>query len=278
MAGDAGSIERLKQEASERRTDYQSWVQLGKAQAAQGQLDDAISSFRSAIFLRPELAGLHDQLAAVYIKKNDLQAVVRELELARQLEPDQGDGLHRRLSEDACRRIVAAGNQPALQARLEQLVNSRKTENTQQASERLPIAAEAQVAGSENQASGVTIPEQQVRDALEAWCKAWSKRDIDAYFDAYADDFDPGKRFTSTDAWRKYKRRVIGRQASIEVTIEELELLPLSDGTFKTGFIQLYRSPTYSSDDTKEIWFKRIDDGWKITREVSGQAPAVEGG
>lgn len=268
LAADTGSIERLKQEASERRTDFQSWVQLGKAQAAQGRLDGAISSFRSAIFLRPELAGLHDQLAAVYIEKNDLQAVVRELESARQLEPARSDELHRRLSEDAYRRVMAAGNQPALLARLEQLLNARKAEAALHAAER-PHAAETQLAGGKDQAIETIKPEQQVRDALEAWREAWSKRDLDAYFAAYADDFDPGKRFTSTDAWRKYKRRVIGRQAGIGVTIEGLELVPLSDGTFKAGFVQHYRSPTYSSDDNKSIWFKLTEGSWKIAREVS---------
>jgi len=222
---DQQAIARLKQAVSEQNNDFESWLLLGKAQTGQGQFDNAIDSFKTAIFLDPSLAEPHDLLAVIYTRTGNLPAANREHEIAMRLNPQPATA-----HEDAATPAPTAA---------------------------LPAA-------------GKDTARKEVEDALEAWRLAWSSRDIDAYFRTYADGFDPGQRFPTVSAWRDYKRGVIGRQASIEVNIEGLEVVPLEDGLFRAEFRQYYRTPTYNSDDLEKIWLKRTEGGWKIIREVSG--------
>ncbi|PIW44915.1 MAG: hypothetical protein COW18_12195 [Zetaproteobacteria bacterium CG12_big_fil_rev_8_21_14_0_65_54_13] len=122
-------------------------------------------------------------------------------------------------------------------------------------------------AGRENLVPVTTVARNAVLIALQAWCTAWSKRDADAYFAAYADTFDGGARFKNIDAWKSYKRRVIGKRAFINVRAENIEVIGLSEERLRVEFLQHFRSDAFNSDDLKALVFEHSDAGWKITHE-----------
>jgi len=105
--------------------------------------------------------------------------------------------------------------------------------------------------------------------AVEAWRSSWSDRDVDGYFSAYANDFDTTDRFASMHAWKTYKRWVIGKRSSIQVTLELIKVSSLPDDQVRVEFLQHFRSDSYQSDDLKALTFRQSDSGWKIISEES---------
>ncbi|OIQ03189.1 MAG: hypothetical protein COS82_05075 [Zetaproteobacteria bacterium CG06_land_8_20_14_3_00_59_53] len=114
-----------------------------------------------------------------------------------------------------------------------------------------------------------TDPARQALDTVESWRKAWSGKDMDAYFSAYAADFDPGDKYPSLAAWQDYKRKVLGKKARIEVKIENAKPYALPDGSIKVFFLQHYRSGAYNSDDMKMLRLRNNGDGLMIVQEVT---------
>jgi len=112
-----------------------------------------------------------------------------------------------------------------------------------------------------------------VLQAVEAWRVAWSNRDLDAYFSAYADDYDVTDRFASMDAWKTYKRWVIGKRSAIQVRLELIKVHHISADQVRVEFLQHFRADSYQSDDLKALTLRRSGDGWKIIREESMNKP-----
>jgi len=104
---------------------------------------------------------------------------------------------------------------------------------------------------------------------VEAWRSAWSNRDLEAYFSAYADDFEVNDRFASMDAWKAYKRWVIGKRASIQVSLENIKAYALSNGQVRIEFVQHFQADGYQSIDLKVLTLRQSDGGWKIINEES---------
>jgi len=259
---DSETLAQLKQAVSDDRSDYRSWVDLGKAQARQNMLDEAIASLKSAMFLKTNFAEPHIEMARIYKNRNELAKAVRELEMAKGLDLEPGvsteglDDVYARLA------VRTMPQPPELRALHERMADKSDADNSSD-------SQTTEQAAAEPEAVAPADPEQQALDAMEAWRKAWSGKDIDAYFAAYAVDFDPGDKYPSLAAWQNHKRKVIGRKAAIVVNIENTKPFPLPDGSIKVFFLQHYRSGAYTSDDMKMLWFKNSSEGWKIVQEVT---------
>jgi len=268
LAAIAGSddeaIAQLKQAVSENRRDYRSRVELGKAQARLKLYDEAIESLRSAVFLKANLAEPHIHLAKIYTDRDELDKAVREFEMAREINPesvaatDGVDDLYARLA-----RAMQQTQTPELRALYERMARMRDAVNP--GSQMIEQSASA----AEPDDIETTDPAQQALNAMEVWRKAWSGKDMDAYFAAYAVDFNPGDKYPSLAAWQNHKRKVIGKKAAIKVTIENAKPYPLPDGSIKVFFRQHYRSGAYQSNDMKMLWLKNSAEGWKIFQEAT---------
>jgi len=105
--------------------------------------------------------------------------------------------------------------------------------------------------------------------AVEGWRQAWSAKDTNAYFSAYASDFSPESGFASRAAWRKYKQRVIEKKTFINVQLEDIKVEKLSDGMMGVSFLQHFVSNNYTSDDRKQLTLSKQPEGWKIIRETT---------
>ena len=110
-----------------------------------------------------------------------------------------------------------------------------------------------------------------VQAALETWYTAWSNRDLDTYFSAYADDFDVSEHFQNISAWKKYKKWAITKHAFIAVRVKNITMIAISSDTLRVQFLQYYRSDTLNTDALKTLVFRQTPNGWKIIHEsISG--------
>ncbi len=103
--------------------------------------------------------------------------------------------------------------------------------------------------------------------ALDHWARAWSNKNLPAYFSAYSRHFDPGRRFASIARWKAYKKRVILNKRFIRVTVKDLTSSPIDDTHVRLKFDQFYESGRLNEHDRKEIIMEKTADGWKIISE-----------
>lgn len=106
-----------------------------------------------------------------------------------------------------------------------------------------------------------------VRDAIQAWAKAWSARDIDAYASAYTADYPgPGIRQSHAD-WLAQRRKAIEPRHQITVEVEALRLVRRDENTFIASFRQRYRSDGPNDISRKSLELVRDNGRWLIRRE-----------
>ena len=125
-------------------------------------------------------------------------------------------------------------------------------------------------------ASPVTPPHDavvaQVKGALQAWAKAWANQDIQDYLGAYVPDYSPADM--SHQAWLAQRRRRVARPDRISVTLKEIEVGRIQDGSVTVHLVQVYRSNSYHDRTRKAFVLRRVDGRWRIGSEKSVEVMA----
>lgn len=107
-----------------------------------------------------------------------------------------------------------------------------------------------------------------VREALQAWVKAWSERNTDAYIAAYTADF-PGKDAALThEAWLEQRRARIQVRKQISVELSNIRLERQGDAYVAT-FEQRYRSDGIRDRMRKQLVLIQDKGNWLIQRETA---------
>jgi len=110
-----------------------------------------------------------------------------------------------------------------------------------------------------------------VLEAVNAWAKAWSAKDVDRYLAFYAKDFKaPGGEARAE--WEKGRRQRITAPKSIAVTVEAAKVSLAADGqTATVTFRQGYRSDVVkTANTTKTLVMAKADGRWLIRQERVG--------
>ena len=289
----------LQQQVKVEPRDYEAWFLLGVSQARIQRYHPAIESFRRVIELRPDLAEPHNNLAVIYNELGDVKAAVHELEQSLKKHPDYTVAeeniadLYVKLALTYYKKALEKTDDRALQTRYARLLQVRDTSvvsdmpdvNVQMAAksqgqqEGVAVVAEPVTvvsAAPENsvQIHPAAIPTEdhmdelsQVQRAIERWRMAWVLQNLPEYFSAYADDYSPPAKYDSLDAWKNYKKRVIGNKKFIQVTLRELQVNMAVAGRAEAKFKQAFRSDTYNGDDVKVLTLEKRGGDWKIVRE-----------
>jgi protease secretion system outer membrane protein len=127
-----------------------------------------------------------------------------------------------------------------------------------------PVSA---VGTSKPEAKKKASADEDLRNLLAAWTKAWSARDVKTYLGFYANDFKPGDGL-SHEAWAQERAARIQRHARISVKSESPEIAMDGDrATMK--FRQIYKSDRLADDSRKTLVLAKQDGVWKITSERS---------
>jgi tetratricopeptide (TPR) repeat protein len=107
-----------------------------------------------------------------------------------------------------------------------------------------------------------------VEAAVQAWAKAWSDKDMEAYLSAYGTEFTPSTRQTRS-AWEEDRRKRIVGKTSIAVKLENLNVT-VSANKAIAKFRQIYRAESLSVSSRKTLELVKTGERWLITKESTG--------
>ena len=110
--------------------------------------------------------------------------------------------------------------------------------------------------------------QEQIKVFVAQWATSWSAKDLDSYFYAYADQFQPeGKK--SHAEWVKERKQRIASKSKIAVQVKQLVIEPLDASQMRANFNQIYEADGLQSSTLKTLHLSRQEGVWKITREFT---------
>ena len=104
-----------------------------------------------------------------------------------------------------------------------------------------------------------------IRAAVMAWAKAWSRKDVDDYLQAYASSFVPPEG-QSRSKWEAERKLRIVSKKSISVEVRQLKVT-VEDKTATVQFQQIYNSDNFTGNSRKTLEMVRQGERWLIARE-----------
>ena len=238
--------------------------------AGQGQFDKARAALEMAIRTNPSYSTAHENLGDVYARlasqayNKALQldganaAVPPKLALIRELFSPGNKGQRPSVT------VAAAASAAAAAAPKPVASTTAAAPAAQPVAATPPSAPAAKPAA----ASADSAAEQAAQEAVLAWAKAWSAKDMAGYLGAYSKEFTPpGKQ--SRAAWEEDRRKRIVGKNSISVKLDNLEV-SVSANKAVAKFRQQYRAGALSVSSRKTLQLLKTGDRWQITKESSG--------
>jgi Flp pilus assembly protein TadD/ketosteroid isomerase-like protein len=247
--------------------------------AGQGQYDKARAALERAMRTHPTYATAYDNLGGVYAKLAS-QAYDKALQTGSANAGEQNKlVLVREMSDRAQRptRTAAADKGPATQAVVAAAQppgQSQPSAQTQPVAQPVtqpqPAARPRPVAAAKPAQSATPAAAADVLQTVNAWAKAWSTKDADAYLGFYAKDFVTPKGEPRAE-WEKSRRQRIAAPKSIAVTVESPKVALAADGQASVTFRQGYRSDVTKVSANKTLLLVKSDSGWLIRQEKVGR-------
>ena len=238
--------------------------------AGQGQFDKARAALEMAIRTNPSYSTAHENLGDVYARlasqayNKALQldganaAVPPKLALIRELFSPGNKGQRPSVT-------VAAAASAAAAAAPKPVASTTAAAPAAQPVAATPPSAPAVKPAA---ASADSAAEQAAQEAVLAWAKAWSAKDVASYLGAYSKEFaPPGKQ--SRAAWEEDRRKRIVGKTSISVKLDNLDVT-ISGNKAVAKFRQQYRAGALSVSSRKTLHLLKTGDHWQITKESSG--------
>jgi tetratricopeptide (TPR) repeat protein len=217
--------------------------------AAQGQYDRARAALEQSIRTHPAYATAYENLGDVYAKLAS-QAYDKALQI-----DSSNTGAQNKLAlvRDLVGGAPRAGKPPVAVAQQE----ARKPEPPKPAAEEKPAP--------EKPAAEKPKPDEVVA-TVNAWAKAWSSKDVNAYLSFYATDFrTPGGE--PREAWEKGRRQRISAPKSISVSIDAPKVTLSGDNQASVTFRQSYRSDVIKATGSKTLVLVKSNGRWLIQQE-----------
>lgn len=113
---------------------------------------------------------------------------------------------------------------------------------------------------------GVDIAPEIMR-ALVAWRQAWSNQQVNNYLKAYSDRFIPANSQSLQD-WRRARERNVSRPSFIDIQLEDIRIIPISESLVRVEFLQNYQSNIITSRSNKVLIFEHTSEAWLIIQEI----------
>lgn len=301
----AEAIAKADQYLSTRPRDPQMRFLKGVALTEQGKAQDAITLFTRLTEDFPELPEPYNNLAVLYAGQNQFDRARAALEMAIRTNPSYatahenlGDIYARLASQAYSRALQLDGANQAIAPKLNLIreifsvrpgaprAATGSTATTGAATPRVssgvvgaaPTAPATAPATAPPPPSVTAVPPQakpatpdndeEVRNAVNGWALAWSRRDVAAYLAAYAKDFDTpdGK---SRKAWEEERRDRISSKSKITVKLSDIQVETAGDKA-TVRFRQAYEADKLSVSSRKTLQLVRNGGRWLIVKESTG--------
>lgn len=271
------ALARLDACPAESADDAQVLLTKGRALAAAGRLEEALSVFGRLAETQPRSASALNNVAVVQAKLGRLAEARASLEKAVMIAPDFA--LAQENLADVYVRLaridyekVAAKADAETQARVQRKLAAAGTVLARQLpGEAAPAAAPAAVLPAPTLVQG---DREAAIAVAKAWARDWSAGNWAGYRGHYDAEFAPdgGRPFAAWEAERR--RRVAGRKG-MQVTLDEIELLRMDEGSAELRFVQTYTSPGFSDRGQKTLHLVSRPAGWRIVREAFEPMPGA---
>jgi tetratricopeptide (TPR) repeat protein len=261
--------------------------------ASQGQYEKARAALERALRTHPSYATAYENLGGIYARlasqayDKALQTgsanagAQQKLALVREMGATAPQSSRTVVTGKApATQTAVAAARPAAQAGSSSQPAAQPAQAAQQQAATQPAAQPAQaaqpqaatqprpVAAAKPAPAATAAPG--VLEAVNAWAKAWSSKDADAYLAFYARDFVTPKGESRAD-WEKSRRQRIAAPKSIAVTVESPKVALSADGHASVTFRQSYRSDVTKVSATKTLLLAKANGRWLIRQEKVGR-------
>ncbi len=263
-----GTFTKLTEEYPELPEPYNN---LAVLHASGGQFDKARAALEMAIRTNPSYSTAHENLGDIYANLAS-QAYSKALQLGgssstlqpkltliRELFTPSNKGVNPNAAKP-----VAVTTPPV--APTTPVVVAPTAPVTKPAVTAPAVAAPAAVAPT--LPAAVASSEKEIEQAVQAWAKAWSNKDMNAYLGSYAKNFDAPKNL-SRKAWEEERRdRIIGKS---RISVKVSDIVTKSNGSTATvKFRQTYDADALSTSSRKTLELNKVGDRWLIAKETTG--------
>ena len=230
-----------------------------------GQYDKAKNSLETAIKTHPSYATAHENLGDIYARMAS-EAYDKALQL------DSGNS--RAQSKLAMiKDLFGTGNKMASASKPADASKTSKAatmpiRTADKKTEPVKIADAKVTETEKTMADAGSGDEKNVVEAVNSWAKAWSAKDLDKYFNSYADSFKSAKG-ESHKAWEQTRRDRISKPSSINVGIANPKVTLEGADNAKVSFKQSYRADGKPISTSKTLVMKKVGGVWLIDQEVA---------
>ena len=107
----------------------------------------------------------------------------------------------------------------------------------------------------------------EVLEFLKSWTTNWSRKNLDAYFDLYADEFVP-EGYGDRATWERRKASVISSAEFIRIRLEAIKITKIQEDQVTVSFTQHYESDSHKDQVIKTLALKRYNAYWRIIGEA----------
>jgi hypothetical protein len=109
------------------------------------------------------------------------------------------------------------------------------------------------------------IPEEGVKNLVNKWLISWKSSDMKTYESCYASDFKSKGR--NLDTWVTQKNNANKKSTNINISIDQLQI-SVKENNATAEFTQYYSSSILNYTVKKKLELRKINDEWKIYREI----------
>lgn len=143
-----------------------------------------------------------------------------------------------------------------------------ETESENIAETELIAEAEVEEPAAEPDTTPAETPQTGVLTFVTNWLGAWESQDVNDYFQAYHSEFIP-EDATSQTEWQSDRTARINRPASIDIALEDFEIVDENDFQTSVQVQFTYASPNYADRTTKELALVVENGEWAIIEELN---------
>ncbi|QKS30757.1 tetratricopeptide repeat protein [Accumulibacter sp.] len=272
----AAALERIEDHLASNPGDARGRFSKGLILVEMGRPADAMTVFSKLIEDYPELPEPYNNLAVLYAQQKQYDKARTALEMAIRIQPNYatayenlGD-IHARLAGQAYEKALQID--PARKAARLKLSRMREAGSGSlgDAGPGASRLSDAAVAGKADRVPAVAgdADEKEVARTIEAWARAWSRKDAKAYFAHYAADFRAPRGMTRK-SWEEGRLRPMRKPGRLQVEVEDIRVA-FADGKATVRFRQTFSSPALTSTVAKTLVLVRSGGRWLIQEERVG--------
>lgn len=241
----------------------------------QRSLLDLLDTENELLSARRAMVNADADLAFAYIRTYAASGTLLEFFKLKALESDVDPSAKDLFNADAAQLCPAEPvdipdlDREALDARATALLDSSRVIAGPEGlpSTLLAVKEAGATAGLQAASPSAAGPEEEIRVQVQAWAKAWSRKDYNAYAAFYAPTFMPEAGMARED-WAQLRRGRIEKPKVIMVDVQNLRVRTEKDRMI-AEFVQNFSSDLYHDKSHKVLEFIQSGGKWLIAREGS---------